>query len=108
MILRGPEIHFIVFQIVCKAVYFLFRAKEVSNVLPYEIKRANELHQMVVGSPASEKPQLVIDLHNTTSNMGCTLILTNTRNIFSMHLAAYVKVRLYRPTLYFLQHFVLS
>ena len=65
-----------------------------SNELPYEIKRASELNDMIRNCLAFEKPQVILDLHNTTANMGCTFIAQNTTNSFSMHMAAYAQTKM--------------
>ncbi|MDO6686600.1 MULTISPECIES: aspartoacylase [unclassified Agarivorans] len=56
----------------------------------YEQSRAKVLHQQL-GPKANPNMDLVIDLHNTTSNMGPTLILLD-QTPFDLQLAAYVKM----------------
>ncbi|WP_432455568.1 aspartoacylase [Agarivorans sp. QJM3NY_29] len=58
----------------------------------YEQSRAKVLHQQL-GPKSAPKTDLVIDLHNTTSNMGPCLILLE-QNAFYNHLAAYVKMKM--------------
>jgi len=69
-------------------------AKGGSDSLMYEIKRANELHEMILNTPVNEKPQIILDLHNTTSNMGCTFIVSSTADIFTLHMAAYAQIKI--------------
>ncbi|CAJ0947139.1 unnamed protein product [Ranitomeya imitator] len=57
---------------------------------PYEFKRARELNQKY-GS-GSCLYDFVFDLHNTTSNMGSTLLLCSKDDVVSMHLANYLQV----------------
>ncbi|XP_075706541.1 N-acyl-aromatic-L-amino acid amidohydrolase (carboxylate-forming)-like [Rhinoderma darwinii] len=54
---------------------------------PYEVKRARELNQ-IYGSHLFD---FVFDLHNTTSNMGATLLRCSNDDILSMHLANYLQ-----------------
>ena len=56
--------------------------------------RAGELQQMMLDAPEEKKPQLLLDLHNTTSNIGCCIIVNAaaTGKGRSLHLAAYVQV----------------
>ncbi|MGY5451588.1 aspartoacylase [Agarivorans sp. MS3-6] len=58
----------------------------------YEQSRAKVLHQQL-GPKASPNMDLVIDLHNTTSNMGPTLILLEPTPFYKQ-LAAYVKLQM--------------
>jgi len=58
----------------------------------YEQSRAKALHQQL-GPKANPNMDLVIDLHNTTSNMGPTLILLE-QTPFYKQLAAYVKTQM--------------
>ncbi|TRY57342.1 hypothetical protein DNTS_024937 [Danionella cerebrum] len=43
--------------------------------LPYEVQRAKEINQMFGPKGSSDAYDVIFDLHNTTSNMGSTLIL---------------------------------
>ncbi|KAM4795102.1 N-acyl-aromatic-L-amino acid amidohydrolase (carboxylate-forming)-like [Rhinophrynus dorsalis] len=55
---------------------------------PYEVRRARDICQKY--GPKQSSIDFVIDLHNTTSNMGATILLFTGDN-FSMHLANYLK-----------------
>ncbi|KAL4608773.1 aspartoacylase isoform X1 [Arapaima gigas] len=59
--------------------------------LPYEVKRAQEINQLFgpMGSP--DAYDVIFDLHNTTSNMGCTLILESSDDHFNLQMAHYIK-----------------
>lgn len=56
---------------------------------PYEFKRARELNEKY-GSGSSPF-DFVFDLHNTTSNMGATLLRCSKEDILSLHLANYLQ-----------------
>jgi len=60
------------------------------NLANYEQSRAKVLNAQL-GPKGNAKTDLVIDLHNTTSNMGACLILTQAGPFYNM-LAAYVKM----------------
>ncbi|XP_018610600.1 aspartoacylase isoform X1 [Scleropages formosus] len=59
--------------------------------LPYEVKRAQEINQIFgpMGSP--DAYDVIFDLHNTTSNMGCTLILESSNDHFNLQMVHYIK-----------------
>ncbi|KAG9492689.1 N-acyl-aromatic-L-amino acid amidohydrolase (carboxylate-forming)-like isoform X2 [Eleutherodactylus coqui] len=56
---------------------------------PYEFKRARELNQKYGSGPGLF--DFVFDLHNTTSNMGATLLRCSEDDILSLHLAKYLQ-----------------
>lgn len=62
------------------------------NRTSIEAIRAKELNSEF-GQSSNKQPDLVIDIHNTTSNMGTTLILIE-RNPFNQQLARYVHKQL--------------
>lgn len=66
---------------------------KVTDDMPYEVKRAQEINSMF-GSKGSHKEahDLIFDLHNTTANMGSTLILETSRDDFTLQLCHYIKV----------------
>uniref|UniRef100_A0AAY5KXZ6 Aspartoacylase n=1 Tax=Esox lucius TaxID=8010 RepID=A0AAY5KXZ6_ESOLU len=43
--------------------------------LPYEVKRAQQINEIFGPKGSPDAYDVIFDLHNTTSNMGCTLIL---------------------------------
>ncbi|XP_075051229.1 N-acyl-aromatic-L-amino acid amidohydrolase (carboxylate-forming)-like [Mixophyes fleayi] len=61
----------------------------VSESDPYEVKRAREIYQKY-GSGSSSS-DFTFDLHNTTSNMGATLLRCSKDDFLSMHLANYLQ-----------------
>ncbi|XP_051520441.1 aspartoacylase isoform X2 [Myxocyprinus asiaticus] len=59
--------------------------------LQYEVQRAKEISQMFgpKGSPGAY--DVIFDLHNTTSNMGSTLILESSTDLFNLQMVNYIK-----------------
>ncbi|CAH2222566.1 N-acyl-aromatic-L-amino acid amidohydrolase (carboxylate-forming) [Pelobates cultripes] len=55
---------------------------------PYEVKRAREIYQNHVKKEAVD---FICDLHNTTSNMGATILLCKAGDHFSLHMANYLQ-----------------
>ena len=67
----------------------LLEHSAASNTLTKEAKLALELNQQL-GPKGNSKTDLVIDVHNTTSNMGATLIILEATEFYTQ-LARYVK-----------------
>ncbi|XP_036053162.1 aspartoacylase [Onychomys torridus] len=67
-------------------------SKEMSEDLPYEVRRAQEIYHLFGPKNSDNSYDVVFDLHNTTSNMGCTLILEDSRNDFLIQMFHYIKV----------------
>lgn len=66
---------------------------EVTESTPYEVKRAQEINSMFGPKGSREEAyDLIFDLHNTTANMGSTLILETSRDDFTIQLCHYIKV----------------
>ncbi|XP_074869575.1 aspartoacylase isoform X4 [Carettochelys insculpta] len=63
----------------------------MSEDIPYEVRRAQEINHMFGPKDSDEAFDLIFDLHNTTSNMGGTLILENSRNNFTIQMFHYIK-----------------
>ncbi|XP_078393846.1 N-acyl-aromatic-L-amino acid amidohydrolase (carboxylate-forming)-like, partial [Cetorhinus maximus] len=61
------------------------------QTLPYEVLRANRLNCLLGPRGSEEAMDLIIDLHNTTANIGDCLILNSSSNHFSTQLAAYIQ-----------------
>jgi succinylglutamate desuccinylase len=59
---------------------------------PYEVRRARELNQLVGPKSSDQAFDFLLDLHNTTANMGACLILESSYSIFTLHLCHYLKV----------------
>ncbi|XP_034349239.1 aspartoacylase [Arvicanthis niloticus] len=66
-------------------------SKEMSEDLPYEVKRAQEINHLFGPKNSDDAYDVVFDLHNTTSNMGCTLILEDSRSDFLIQMFHYVQ-----------------
>ncbi|XP_025903557.1 aspartoacylase isoform X1 [Nothoprocta perdicaria] len=58
---------------------------------PYEVRRAQEINRIFGPKGSDDAFDLIFDLHNTTSNMGCTLILENSRDDFAIQMSHYIK-----------------
>ncbi|XP_060031910.1 N-acyl-aromatic-L-amino acid amidohydrolase (carboxylate-forming) isoform X3 [Erinaceus europaeus] len=58
---------------------------------PYEVTRARELNQLLGPKASSQAFDFVLDLHNTTANMGACFICNNADNVFTMHLCRYLQ-----------------
>ncbi|KAL6092493.1 hypothetical protein STEG23_019222 [Scotinomys teguina] len=69
-------------------------SKEMSEDLPYEVRRAQEIYHLFGPKNSDNSYDVVFDLHNTTSNMGCTLILEDSRNDFLIQMFHYIKTSL--------------
>ncbi|KAJ0004303.1 hypothetical protein NQD34_010517 [Periophthalmus magnuspinnatus] len=59
--------------------------------LPYEVWRAQEINNMFGPKGSPEAYDVIFDLHNTTSNMGCTLILESSKDHFNLQMMNYIK-----------------
>ncbi|KAM4844237.1 aspartoacylase isoform 2-T2 [Thomomys bottae] len=68
--------------------------KKVSEDLPYEMRRAQEINHLFGPKNSEDSYDIIFDLHNTTSNMGCTLILEDSRNDFLIQMFHYIKTSL--------------
>ncbi|KAM5248444.1 N-acyl-aromatic-L-amino acid amidohydrolase (carboxylate-forming) [Ctenodactylus gundi] len=60
---------------------------------PYELTRARELNQLLGPKNSSQAFDFLLDLHNTTANVGICLIAKATTNIFIMHLCHYLQLQ---------------
>lgn len=61
------------------------------EALPYEVQRAKEINQMFGPKGGSDAYDVIFDLHNTTSNMGSTLILESSTDLFNLQMVHYIK-----------------
>lgn len=59
--------------------------------LPYEVQRAREINQMFGPKGSSDAYDVIFDLHNTTSNMGSTLILESSKDLFTLQMVHFIK-----------------
>lgn len=62
--------------------------------IPYEVRKAQEINNLFGPKGSDVAYDLIFDLHNTTSNMGGTLILENSGNDFIIQMFHYIKVKL--------------
>ncbi|NXE06137.1 ACY2 Aspartoacylase, partial [Lophotis ruficrista] len=65
--------------------------RTVVEDIPYEVRRAQEINQIFGPKGSDDAYDLIFDLHNTTSNMGGTLILENSRDDFTIQMFHYIK-----------------
>ncbi|XP_006863323.1 PREDICTED: aspartoacylase [Chrysochloris asiatica] len=65
--------------------------KNRSEDLPYEVRRAQEINNLFGPKDSDDSYDIIFDLHNTTSNMGCTLILEDSKNDFLIQMFHYIK-----------------
>ncbi|XP_044106204.1 aspartoacylase-like [Neovison vison] len=68
--------------------------KTMSKDLPYEVRRAQEIKHLFGPKDNEDSYDIIFDLHNTTSNMGCTLILEDSRNDFLIQMFHHIKTSL--------------
>uniref|UniRef100_A0AAY5KI67 Aspartoacylase n=1 Tax=Esox lucius TaxID=8010 RepID=A0AAY5KI67_ESOLU len=54
--------------------------------LPYEVKRAQQINEIFGPKGSPDAYDVIFDLHNTTSNMGCTLILESSKDHFNLQM----------------------
>ncbi|KAL0994424.1 hypothetical protein UPYG_G00122030 [Umbra pygmaea] len=59
--------------------------------LPYEVKRAQQINLLFGPKGSPNAYDVIFDLHNTTSNMGCTLILESSSDHFNLQMMHYIK-----------------
>lgn len=59
--------------------------------LPYEVQRAQEINRLFGPKGSPDAYDVIFDLHNTTSNMGCTLILESSKDHFNLQMMNYIK-----------------
>ncbi|CAG11517.1 unnamed protein product [Tetraodon nigroviridis] len=74
----------------------LFFRAPLTDDAPYEQKRAHELNAHLGPKGSDEAVDLLIDLHNTTSNMGLCLIFYSSDWI-ALHILKYIQVIYPRP-----------
>ncbi|KAK1139215.1 aspartoacylase-like [Acipenser oxyrinchus oxyrinchus] len=64
---------------------------EKSEDLPYEVRRAQEINRLFGPKGSQEAYDVIFDLHNTTSNMGGTLILESSKDDCNLQMVHYVQ-----------------
>ncbi|KAJ7398289.1 Aspartoacylase [Pitangus sulphuratus] len=67
--------------------------RPVVEDIPYEVRRAQEINHIFGPKGSDDAYDLIFDLHNTTSNMGGTLILENSRDDFTIQMVHYIKCK---------------
>lgn len=72
--------------------WFINSAPDVEG-MPYEVQRAREINRMFGPKGTQDAYDVIFDLHNTTSNMGSTLILESSQDLFNLQMVHYIKVR---------------
>ncbi|KAJ7308806.1 hypothetical protein JRQ81_008073 [Phrynocephalus forsythii] len=65
--------------------------KALVESAPYEVRRAQEINREFGPKGTPEAYDLIFDLHNTTANMGATLVLENSRDDFTLQMCSYIK-----------------
>ena len=78
---------------------FLVSDLRNKTLINHEQTKAKEINQQL-GPKGNAKTDLIIDLHNTTSNMGPTLILLKT-DAFNTQLAAYISLKMKNAVILF-------
>lgn len=60
---------------------------------PYEVTRARELNRLLGPKASGRAFDFVLDLHNTTANMGACLIAEAAHDVFVMHLCRHLQLQ---------------
>nr|XP_003941237.1 N-acyl-aromatic-L-amino acid amidohydrolase (carboxylate-forming) [Saimiri boliviensis boliviensis]XP_010350243.1 N-acyl-aromatic-L-amino acid amidohydrolase (carboxylate-forming) [Saimiri boliviensis boliviensis]XP_010350244.1 N-acyl-aromatic-L-amino acid amidohydrolase (carboxylate-forming) [Saimiri boliviensis boliviensis] len=60
---------------------------------PYEVTRARELNQLLGPKASGRAFDFVLDLHNTTANMGTCLIAESSHDVFALHLCRHLQLQ---------------
>ncbi|XP_069835343.1 N-acyl-aromatic-L-amino acid amidohydrolase (carboxylate-forming) [Dendropsophus ebraccatus] len=69
---------------------------------PYEVKRAREINRVFGPRGSLNAYDLILDLHNTTCNMGVCLIISGTHKHLELHACHYIQTHLpnFNPQIY--------
>ncbi|XP_051977704.1 aspartoacylase [Xyrauchen texanus] len=59
--------------------------------LQYEVQRAKKINQIFGPKGSPDAYDVIFDLHNTTSNMGSTIILESSTDLFNLQMVNYIK-----------------
>lgn len=65
----------------------------ITDSSPYEVWRAQDLNNLLGPKGSTEATDMICDLHNTTSNMGLTLIHYTTSDWMTLHICRYLQAR---------------
>ncbi|XP_066443028.1 N-acyl-aromatic-L-amino acid amidohydrolase (carboxylate-forming) [Eleutherodactylus coqui] len=74
---------------------------------PYEVKRAREINRVFGPRGSMNAYDMILDLHNTTSNMGICLIISEAHKPLEMHVCHYIQTHLpnFNPRIYvYMEH----
>ncbi|KAG9260014.1 N-acyl-aromatic-L-amino acid amidohydrolase (carboxylate-forming) B-like [Astyanax mexicanus] len=66
-------------------------SSSITDSTPYEIQRAQELNSLLGPKETEDAIDIICDLHNTTANMGLTVISYSFSNWICLHLFKYLK-----------------
>uniref|UniRef100_A0A8C2DV55 N-acyl-aromatic-L-amino acid amidohydrolase n=1 Tax=Cyprinus carpio TaxID=7962 RepID=A0A8C2DV55_CYPCA len=61
---------------------------------PYEVRRAQELNNLLGLKGSTDSTDMICDLHNTTSNMGLTLIHYTSSDWVTLHICKYLQTKI--------------
>ncbi|KAL7986900.1 hypothetical protein Chor_005819 [Crotalus horridus] len=65
--------------------------RDLTDNVPYEVRRAQEINGLFGPKGRPEAYDLIFDLHNTTANMGGTLILENSNDCLAIQMCHYIQ-----------------
>ncbi|KAK9412579.1 aspartoacylase [Crotalus adamanteus] len=65
--------------------------RDLTDNVPYEVRRAQEINGLFGPKGRPEAYDLIFDLHNTTANMGGTLILENSSDCLAIQMCHYIQ-----------------
>lgn len=65
----------------------------ITDSSPYEVRRAQDLNNLLGPKGSTDATDMICDLHNTTSNMGLTLIHYTTSDWVTLHICRYLQAR---------------
>lgn len=64
----------------------------ITDETPYEVQRAQELNSLLGPKGSEDAVEIICDLHNTTANMGLTIISYSDKNWICLHIFKHLKV----------------
>ncbi|XP_067261148.1 N-acyl-aromatic-L-amino acid amidohydrolase (carboxylate-forming) B-like isoform X1 [Chanodichthys erythropterus] len=66
----------------------------ITDSSPYELQRAQELNNLLGPKESADAIDMICDLHNTTSNMGLTLIHYTSSDWVNLHICKYLQTKI--------------
>lgn len=66
----------------------------ITDSSPYEVRRAQELNNLLGVKGSDDVMDMICDLHNTTSNMGLTLIHYSASDWVTLHICKYLQTKI--------------